>query len=424
MPMTRPTHGRRGFDRGDIRRLNAGNVLRELRLHGGLSKARLATRTGLTRATISNITAVLKRSGIIRETSWSKGASGRPGRLLEIDPAFGSAIGIEIDIGVVTAVLSDLDARTLWRGQRELKHHASPEAALDLCHGLISDAMAHAHSVGMPCLGIGLALAGLVDHERGELAYGPYLGWHHVPLKRLLEERFHLPVHLENQANCAAIGLAHFGAFKAIRNLIYINVGGGMAAGVLIDGRLLRGTRGFAGQAGHARIHPGGESCACGQRGCWGAEVNIDTTLRRIRERCSSENHKQGPLATKFHSDWNRLDLAAVAAVAAEGDPDVLAILDRSAETFAIGIANLANLFNPEWVVIGGALRPILPFLKERIETAARNGALPQPADSLKIAISTTENDTLTGCVALVVDHLLANPPLANKRPASPRRKP
>ncbi len=422
MPTTRLPHGRRGFDRGDIRRLNAGNVLRELRLHGGLSKAKLATRTGLTRATISNITAVLKRSGIIRETSWSKGASGRPGRLLEIDPAFGSAIGIEIDIGAVTAVLSDLDARTLWRGQRELKHHASPEAALDLCHALIAEAMDHAKASDMPCLGIGLALAGLVDHGRGELAYGPYLGWHHVPLKRLLEEHFHLPVHLENQANCAAIGLAHFGSFKAIRNLIYINVGGGMAAGILIDGRLLRGTRGFAGQAGHARIHPGGEPCACGQRGCWGAEVNIDTTLRRIREKCAS-SHRRGPLAARIGSHWDRLELGAVAAAAAEGDADVLAVLERSAETFAIGIANLANLFNPECVVIGGALRPILPFLRERIETAARNGALPQPADNLRIAVSTTENDTLTGCIALVVDHLLANPPLAHKRAAPPRSK-
>lgn len=422
MPMTRPPHGRRGFDRSDIRRLNAGNVLRELRLQGGLSKARLANRTGLTRATISNITAVLKRSGIIRETSWSKGASGRPGRLLEIDPAFGCAIGIEIDIGAVTAVLSDLDARTLWRGQRELKHHASPDSALELCHALIADAMRRAHQAGVPCLGIGLALAGLVDNERGELAYGPYLGWHHVPLKRLLEERFRLPVHLENQANCAAIGLSHFGSFKAVRNLIYINVGGGMAAGVLLDGRLLRGTRGFAGQAGHVRIHPGGEPCACGQKGCWGAEVNIDTTLRRIRERWTNANRKC-PAPKKPRPNGDHPDIEDIAEAAAAGDPDVLAILDRSAETFAIGIANLANLFNPEWVVIGGALRPILPFLKERIETAARNGTLPQPADSLKIAISTTENDTLTGCVALVVDHLLANPPLANKRPATSRSK-
>ncbi len=423
MPTTRLPLGRRGFDRGDIRRLNAGNVLRELRLHGGLSKARLATHTGLTRATISNITAVLKRSGIIRETAWSKGASGRPGRLLEIDPAFGCAIGIEIDIGVVTGVLADLDATTLWRGQRELKHHASPEAALDICHCLVAEAIAHAAKLGRPCLGIGLALAGLVDHERGELAYGPYLGWHHVPLKRLIEERFQLPVHLENQANCAAIGLAHFGAFKAIRNLIYLNIGGGMAAGILLDGRLLRGTRGFAGQAGHARIHPGGEPCACGQRGCWGAEVNIETTLRRVRERCAAPG-RTGHLADRVGQHWDRLDLAAIADAADARDPDVLAVLDRSAETFAIGIANLANLFNPEWVVIGGALRPILPFLKQHIETAARNGALPQPADCLKIAISTTENDTLTGCIALVVDHLLANPPLANRRPAPTRTLP
>lgn len=422
MPTTRQPHGRRGFDRGDIRRLNAGNVLRELRLEGGLSKAKLANRTGLTRATISNITAVLKRSGIIRETSWSKGASGRPGRVLEIDAAFGCAIGVEIDIGAVTAILADLDAHTLWRGQRELKHHTSPETALDLVSGLVRQAMDHAARAGVPCLGIGVALAGLVDNDRGELAYGPYLGWHHVPLKRLLEERFQIPVHLENQANCAAIGLSHFGSFKAVRNLIYVNVGGGMAAGVLVDGRLLRGARGFAGQAGHVRIHPGGEPCACGQAGCWGAEVNIHTTLRRIHERWQRSRH-DGP-ARKSKSSHDQPDLGAAAEAAARGDPDVHAVLDRSAETFAIGIANLANLFNPEWVVIGGALRPILPFLKDQIETAARSGALPQPADCLKIAISTAENDTLTGCVALVVDHLLANPPLAQKRPAKPRSKP
>jgi len=423
MPTTRQPHGKRGFDRGDIRRLNAGSVLRELRLQGGLSKARLANRTGLTRATISNITAVLKRSGIIRETSWSKGASGRPGRLLEIDPSFGCAIGVEIDIGVVTAVLSDLDARTLWRGERELRHHETPEAAVELVSSLIMDAIGQACRLGVPCLGIGVALAGLVDNDRGELAYGPYLGWHHVPLKRLLEARFQIPVHLENQANCAAIGLSHFGSFKAVRNLIYINVGGGMAAGVLLDGRLLRGTRGFAGQAVHMRIHPGGEPCACGQKGCWGAEVNIDTTLRRIHERWKQTRGRL-PFPEKTNGNHDRPELDAAATAAARGDADVLAVLDRSAETFAIGVANLVNLFNPEWVVIGGALRPILPFLKDRIEAAARGGALPQPADSLKIAISTAESDTLTGCVALVVDHLLANPPLAQKRPAKSRSKP
>lgn len=185
-----------------------------------------------------------------------------------------------------------------------------------------------------------------MDAEAGSLTYAPTLNWNDIPFKAMWESTFALTVYLDNEANTAALGYhAYADRFNA-RNLAYLSIGAGMAAGLILDGQVFRGSGGFAGQAGHMKIRPHGEPCTCGDRGCWVTEVGLPAFIRKTGE--------------------SNLDLDHIAQRLRNHDPELERIVDEVAEMLGLGIVNLVNLFNLDRVILGGAIRPILPFMLEK----------------------------------------------------------
>jgi predicted NBD/HSP70 family sugar kinase len=389
------------YDRGDIRRMNAVSVLNQLRLKGLLSRANIAGELGLTRATVSSIVADLLEVSLVREVEYLEGRAGRPGLLLGLNPNYGCMIALEVDLDRISLVLANLGRETLWRVDVPVAVDAASQAVLAQAAELVEQALERGRAAGLKCFGVCVALAGLVNSERGVLAYGPTSGWEAVPLRADWEARLSVPVTVENEAHAGAIGVHHFGERAGVRNLIYLSVGVGLAAGVFMDGALVRGKQGFAGQVGHTRFTPDGIDCSCGKRGCWVTEIGASAVVRKLADAGVEISKSSGD-----GIDWVEL----VAAKAQAGDPCVLAVLDGVGRQVGRGLARLVQTFNPSQVVVGGRLGGLMRLVEPAIREAMLAETLPYMASSLQLAVHGSGEDQLQGCLATVFDGLMKNP--------------
>ncbi len=389
------------FDRGDIRRLNAVSVLNQLRLKGALSRANIAFELGLTRATVSNIIANLIDASMVSETEYDSGRAGRPGLLLNLNPAFGAMIAVDIDIDSISILLTDFGQEVLYRAQNPIDSEGSSEATLAIAVSMVEKAIQLSESKGLQCLGICVTWAGLVDREEGQLAFGPTTGWQRVALKTTWEKRFEVSVYVENEAHAGAIGVHHFGERPGVRNLIYLSLGGGLAAGVFVDGVLLRGKLGFAGQVGHTSFADNGVVCSCGKQGCWVTEIGAAALFRKL-----SEAGVDFPTNNASGNGWidcvlNKVEL---------GDEVVLGVLSEIGASVGAGLARLVQTFNPSMVVVGGRLSELLKYVEPVIREATLNDTLAYMTDPLELIVGTSGDDALRGGIATVFDSVMKNP--------------
>ncbi len=392
-----------------VRRMNKALLLNQLRLAEPRSRAELAKRTGLTRSTVSSIIAELIAEGFVRETELQKDRVGRPGMQLELNPLGGAAVGVEAGVDFISVRLADFIARPLWTARIPIVAGSSQEAYLSRAEALVSQALAAADQYGLQPLGIGLGVPGLVDLRRGELRFAPNLGWRNVPLREMWTARFSLPIFVENEANAAALGEYYFGVARQVEDFIYLSAGVGLGGGIVLGGKLFRGFSGYAGEIGHMTIDPHGEACACGKRGCWETLVGPRAVIRALKTRM--EGSQAGLLHQWAGEDLERLTFEQVVAAGEAGDPVAKAALHKVGRSLGIGIANLVNAFNPQLVVLGGALSRASDLLFPVIRRSVAENSLPQPHDALCIAASAHGQDACTvGAVALVLDDILREP--------------
>ena len=205
----------------EARQQNISLLLRDLWRHAPLSKSMLAQRNGLTKATVSSICSDLAAQGLIRNAGQDRTRLGRPGDLIELNPLARCAIGVEISTNYVAAVLTDLNGQPLWQCSAPIDIGSPQEVVLAQAEGLISEAIDQARARAIPLLGIGVGVPGVVNHR----VNAPTLGWKEVPLKQILEQRFSVPVIVDNKARAAAMVEALHGSARDATSFVYVSVG-------------------------------------------------------------------------------------------------------------------------------------------------------------------------------------------------------
>jgi glucokinase-like ROK family protein len=394
-----------------IRRLNTALVMDCLRTHGPLSRAGLSAAVGLNRSTVSSVINDLLEENFVREIGLQPSERGRPGMLLELNPDGGCAVGVEIGVDFLSVVLTDFIAQVLWRQRITSDPQDEQSAIIERAEGIVQEALEIGEGRGLRLLGIGLGVPGLVDIRQGNLVFAPNLRWRNVPFRRMWTRRFHLPIFVENEANAAALGEYYSGVARDVQNLIYLSAGIGLGGGIIIKGKLFRGSGGYAGEIGHMTVDPDGELCGCGKRGCWETVVGPRAIVRRVKEALESGGKSQ--IRTLVKNDLNRIDVDVVVRAAQAGDLVALTALEEVGVQLGIGIGNLVNTFNPQMVVLGGVLSLASPFLLPVIEETVQEHALEQPYEIVKIAASAHGADAcVMGAVALVLDDILREPVL------------
>ncbi len=399
-------------DQNLVRKINTALVINTLRHRAPLSRAELATSTGLNRSTISSIITELLGSRLVQETMLQSDRIGRPGMLLELNPAGGFAVGIELGVDFISLVVTDFVANVLWR-QRKLSNPSDGQVTiLERAYAMTESALAEGLRRGLRPLGVGLGVPGLVDLQQGELKFAPNLGWKDTPLRQLWSQRFSLPVFVENDAKAAAMGEYYFGVARGQGNFIFLHAGVGLGAGILIDGKLFRGSRGYAAEVGHMIIDPGGELCGCGKRGCWETLVGPRAVIKRFRQ--TLLQGASSAVLPAADNDLENITFETVANAALQGDLAALAAMREVASNLGFGIANLVNIFNPQLVVLGGELNYASEILLPVIERVVVANALALPRADLRIVASAHGTDAcVIGAAALVLDDIFREPGLA-----------
>lgn len=350
-------------DVAGIRRHNLGLVLRLLREYGQLSRTEIAARTGLAPGAVTSLAANLIDLGMAREAGVRQvtGSAGRPRRLLAFDGSATAVAAAHVDAHSVSTLAVDLAGRPLHG--RSVGHGAAhgdvATVAACLAHE-VGEALRAAETAGVRPAAVGIAVAGVVVTGSGEVAFAPNLGWRHVPLVDILREAtgIGLPILLDNDANLTALAeLLALPPGSELRDIVVLSGYVGVGSGVVVDGRIFRGSAGGAGEAGHLVVTPGGRACWCGRRGCLEAMAAPPELLRLARL------VPDGPAEIGAAVD-------ELAARAARGQKGVLRILDDLAVRLGEVAVILTTVLGTQAVVLGGHYAALAPWVLPRVEEA------------------------------------------------------
>jgi glucokinase-like ROK family protein len=403
-----------------MREMNLSSVLWHLHHEGPLSRAQLAKQTRLHKATISSLVEELIALGLVHEVGMQPSEIGRPSILLKLNPEAGTIIGVEIGVGFLSVILSNFTGEIVWKRYEETSTAAGQTEILACAYRLVEEVCQSARQGAGRLLGMGLALPGMVDIEKGVLVFSPNLQWRDVPLQKMFAEQTGLPVYVDNDANAAALGEHLFGVARQKGHFLFIVAGVGVGGGLFLNGDLYRGATGLAGEIGHTNLN-GDQTrhCRCGKRGCWENYANQSSLYERIRARL--EVGRQSLITSYIDNQSTQLTLPLITRAAESGDAEVLEALHETGAALGLGVANLINTFNPEMVVIGGALSLAGKFMLPSIQKVIEEHSLDVIRKPVEILISSFGSDaSVMGASAMVVQGILSNPTAVRRAEKTP----
>ncbi|MBN1303241.1 MAG: ROK family transcriptional regulator [Anaerolineales bacterium] len=399
----------RTADQETVRKVNQSLVLGLIRSYAPISRADLASETGLNRSTVSSIVTRLIEEGLVMETELLDSKVGRPGIALDLNPAGGAVIGMEIGVGFLSTIVTDFSSRTLWQDWCEEDTTLPQDEVIKRAEAKIEQALDVVNAHGLRPLGIGLGVPGIVDVHKGELLIAPNLGWKNVPIKSMWNDRFRIPVLVDNEANLAALGEYYFGVARYVDHFIFLSANVGLGGGIIVKGELFQGGNGFAGEIGHIHRDPNGEQCRCGRKGCWETQVGPIAVIRRVRKMLETQNNNA--VMKLCSGNLDALTFGMILDAARQKDPLCLKAVEDIAINLGTGIVDLAHILDPELVVIGGAFSAAKDIIEPIITNIFLTEALPPSRENLQIVFSEHGTDApVFGAIAVVLDNIIREP--------------
>ena len=310
-------------------------------------------------------------------------------------------VGVDVGASTISAGLVGSDGTVLATSQAPTQ---GDRAVVDTIFALIDRALSSAADRGLRVAGIGVGLPGLVDVEKGFMRSIPF-GWlselGDVPLAALIQERSGHAVFVDNDVNALTLAEWMFGLGRGAASLVTLAIGTGMGAGLILDGRLIRGHDHSAGEIGHMSVSLTGPVCVCGSVGCLATYVAGGMMADRARERLAA--YPSSALLTRTRGDRERIGAPLLFEEAAAGDPLARVVIDEACEALAMGIGALVSLLNPEIIVITGGVATSLAPLQDDILRRVRRRALAAALDATTVrVVPADKRGTVRGGAALV----------------------
>lgn len=383
----------------EINRSRAFAILKRARV---ISRPELAQQTGLSRATANILMEDLLQAGLAYHVGLGDSTGGRPPALLEFNPRAACALGARMHDHQWGIVITDLDAKVLHRLDVHIPGD-SPEAAVEALqqgvHRLQSEI-----AVARFLPAIGLGTPGLVDVHTGVIKTAVDVGWFDVPIQAMVEARLGLRTFVANRSKVGALAEYWYSAEQGSKEIIYISIGTGVAAGIVHEGKLYLGVNSSAGELGHTTIIPDGPLCRCGNRGCLQALVSEAAIADRARTRLREQRDSLlWQLADHYPE---RVTAVMVFQAAEQNDPLAGELVIETAQYLGIAIANLINLFNPERIVLGGPVGQNSQVLLAPLQAEVQRRAMAYPLSVTEIVTSHLGADAgAVGAAVLVLQH-------------------
>ncbi len=393
--MTKATQLKSGI--AAIQELSAGvkdhavAIVNYIAVHGPQSRATIMTELGVSRATASRVVGSLLDSGILREEVATASGRGRPVALLQLDPSAGLAVGVDFGFRNVRVVVARVDHSIVSDGERTLTPEYGLEAGFGAARELVEESLANSGATWADVVGVGIAIGGPINQSTGQVTLTSLLPQWSGDVAAAAAEQFPRPVFLGNDAQLSCYAELLWGAGRAFKNFVYMKIHSGIGGGIVIDGRLHLGAVGAAGELGHMTVEPSGTICRCGNRGCLETLVGVPALLNSL---------------DSVHAgiSWDRL-----VELKRRGDPSVTRALDDAFDAIGRSAGTLANVFNPDAILLGGAVVRSSPESTDAIRKSFLRSSLPVNAQTVVATGTLGREAAALGAVGLALLHGLAS---------------
>jgi len=356
-----------------------------------ISRTEIANVTGLNKGTVSSLVNDLLEEQLIYESGIGESSGGRRPVMLIFNQLAGYSIGIDIGVNYLLGILTDLKGNICHEKTTKLSNLSFDEIE-DVLYKTIDFLIDAAPPSPYGIIGIGIGVPGTI-WENGEILLAPNLGWTNIKLKQILQEKYDLPIIIENEANAGAYGEKHFGVGKAYSNIVYISIGIGIGTGLIIKEQLYKGKQGFSGELGHMTIEVNGKQCKCGSEGCWELYASEQALLDNARRLGISVG------------DDEELSLEYLSSLAENGHQETLKLFEEIANYIGVGIKNIINIFNPEQIIIGNRIASAEKWLQAPIHKQI-DQTIGFHQDNL-VFLNPATHSTALGLVAFAIEDFL-----------------
>lgn len=370
-----------------LKKLNRINVLNIIRENKTLSRQNLAKITGLTPAAISGIVRQLVEMGFVEETGFGESNGGRRPVKLQFNPEAGYVVGAEITRKRTILGIVDLQARPV-KIQEIPIDMINPREGITTLVNKIDEIIRLTGISEKKIMGAGFAFPGLWNRGSQLLKRSPNLGeqWSNIPLQDWLESSMKIPVSIENNSNAAALAEHTFGCGKDVKNLVYVNLGEGFSAGVIMNDEILYGSLGYAGEMGHVVIVENGPLCNCGNKGCLESLYAVPALVHKANNEIALYRDDDG--LKRIWREQGELTSRDILSSAVVVDSYAWQLIRQAGWYIGTGIANIINFYNPEVVSLGGTLSSAGQILMEPLKESVYHHAFPEIAESTRIQLS------------------------------------
>lgn len=316
-------------------------LLKQVRVHGRISRVELSRKLQIVPSTAGIYVDRLLRDGFLVESRRTERGAGRPPKLLELNAAGGRFVGVDFEARNLMATAVDFSEQPLRQIHQEIRAADTVERILEKIERAIAEVMA---GDPRPVLGIGIGVPGVIDPHRGVAVHYEFIkGWRDVPLSARLNKKFHVPVFLENNIRCMTLAELWFGAGRGLRDFVCLGVRSGIAAGVIANGHLLRGSRNRAGEIGHWR-------CPTVD------DVQLEQTASALAILAAAQRAVEGGRKTTLAKVRGELTFDDVAEAVQAGDALARSLIADAARIHGWVAGELSTLFDPQKIIFAGPL--------------------------------------------------------------------
>lgn len=371
------------------------------------TRPQVAHISGLGRNVIAQRVLQLVELGLLEQGSKAPSTGGRSARELRFKADAGYVLVADLGATSIGVGIADLAGRVLLQNREDAAINDGPEEILRRVDQLFRELLAQ-HGGQADVWGVGVGLPGPVEFRTGRPVAPPIMpGWDGFDVRGYFEQRFNVPVWVDNDVNLMALGELRGGMARSERDLVFVKVGTGIGAGLVSGGRLHRGAEGCAGDIGHmAVVQDTLEVCRCGRVGCLEA---LAGGAALARDGAAAAVSGRSPILRQLTQDGHEISSGDVARAAQHGDPVAVELMTRSATLVGEALASIVNFFNPAVVLLGGAVVQSGDSYLATVRQVVFKRSLPLSTRSLRLTLSPlAEQAALKGAAFLVVDELLA----------------
>ena len=394
--------------RSTPREVNRQIVLNLIREHQPISRAELARRMNVRRASLTKIVRELLTSGDVEETGTAASARGRRPTLLRVRTSGRLAVAVDVRPGWTSIALADFGGEVLSRDGFTTPDR--PEALAGELATRVNTILRSGPAA--QCRGVGIVVPGMVDRRSGRVLYAPRLGWRNADVSDVIVDQTTLPVYVESAPIACALARlwSLTGKTRAVNNFAYVSVSDGVGVGIVNRGEVLRGETNTAGELGHVSLDPNGPPCACGKRGCWEAFACNSATIARYTAAVSGRSTQPSATRTRLPRE-SAPTIEEIVRRALVGEGAAVEAIVETGRQVGRGLAAVVNAFNPKRIYVGGEVTAAWELLEPPIRNALEEETLTDATRATPVYADPNPAEyRLLGAIALVAAPSFAAP--------------